>query len=154
MSKGWRRFLHRRSRSANGSGTHLGVEDLADHGPFPLYLQQMEEIGEREARDVIGVDTHAGGRACDINGGEYRLRFRGRAELAADDFEQTLLNRPAFYFAVAVDTEHGGFLAEGRFHDGTVGLCEAFVVLAHYFNDGFVFLNVGWVAHCVAPDLR
>ena len=32
----------------------MAVEDLADHAPFPLYLQQMEEIGEAEAREVIG----------------------------------------------------------------------------------------------------
>ena len=73
----------------------MGVEDLADHGPFSLYLQQMEEIGEGEARDVIGVDTHAGGRAYRYQWRRTRPWPRGRTELTVDDVEQTLLNRAA-----------------------------------------------------------
>jgi hypothetical protein len=64
-----------RKSAASASGCDVGVVDLANHGPLALDLQQVEEVGEAKARDVVGVDACAGGGAHDIDVDEYALSF-------------------------------------------------------------------------------
>ena len=62
----------------SASRRNVGVEDLADDRPLAFDLQQMEEVGEAEARDVVGADASRCCRAAFLLH-QKRLRiFTGR----------------------------------------------------------------------------
>jgi hypothetical protein len=50
----------------------VGVVNLADRRPLALDFQQVEEVGETEAGNVVGVDTRAGSRVSVVRVFETR----------------------------------------------------------------------------------
>lgn len=128
----------------------MGMVDLADDGPLAFYLQQVEEVGEAEPRDVVGIDPRTGRRADDVDAHDGGFGFRGWAERGVDDVVE-ILDRAADEF-VAIDAEHRGLLVEGGLHQCAVGLGATFVVLVKHIDNRVVFLNVSKIAHCMTPD--
>lgn len=130
----------------------MGVVDLADHRPLTFNFQQIEEIGEAKAGNVIGVDTGAGSCADDVNVHDYALGLRGGTKCVVDGVEQAL-NRAAGQLRLSINTENGGLIAERWLHQAAFCLFAALIVLIQDIDNSLVFLYVGRFTHGCIPVL-
>lgn len=126
------------------------VINFADNRPLAVNLQQVEEVGEAKARDVVRVYAGAGGRTDNIDPNNGAFGFGRRLKVVVNNFKQSMY-RPAGELPLGVHAKNRRLIAEGGLHNRTVRFGSPLVIFVQHFQNCVVFMYECRAVHGFSP---